>query len=195
MWASSTIPYISKLILLFLCFFLCKCIILSVVYFYNARPKFLFLFNWSQSKVSVVNQMSHLFWSSKIFFCYFQLFEYGHIHNVASTQINVMKLDVENNSIVSTLPNVVNINVEIDNVVNFNVGIQNVVSTLIWHCPTLRRHITLTTTLRQRSKVFWVLTNVAKRLHNFVKCIKLKTYIFSRMPLNCCFRKLSQRYW
>ena len=42
-----------------------------------------------------------------------------------------MKLDVENNSIVSTLPNVVNINVEIDNVVNFNVGIQNVVSTLI----------------------------------------------------------------
>ena len=37
--------------------------------------------------------------------------------------------------------------------------------------------------------------NVAKNLHNFVKSTKLKTYIFSRVPLNCCFRKLSQRYW
>ena len=103
-----------------------------------------------------------------------------------------MKLDVENSNIVSMLPNVVRMNAEIDNVdltllnvVNFNVDIHNVVSTLIWHCPTSRRHITLTTTLRSRWKVFWVLTNVAKRLHNFVKFIKLKKCVFSRIPVNC----------
>ena len=66
-------------------------------------------------------------------------------------------LDVEYSSIVSTSPSVVNINDEIDNVdltlfnvVNFNVDIHNLVSTLIWHCPTSWRHITLTTTLRSR---------------------------------------------
>ena len=49
-----------------------------------------------------------------------------------------MKLDVENNSIVSTLSNTVNIIAEIDNVdltlfnvVNFNVDIHNIVSTSI----------------------------------------------------------------
>ena len=99
--------------------------------------------------------------------------ENGHIHNVVSMLINVVKIDVEINSIVLTLPNVVNINFEKDkvdltlfNAVYFNVNIQNVVSTFIWHCPTSRRHITLTT-LRQRWKVFWVLTNVAKSLYNF----------------------------
>ena len=68
-------------------------------------------------------------------FCSFQLFGNGHIHNVVSTLINVVKLNVENNSIVST---VVFINVEIDNVdlalfniVNFNVDIHNFASTLI----------------------------------------------------------------
>ena len=57
--------------------------------------------------------------------------------NVVSILINV-KLDFENNNIVLALPNVGNINVEIDNVdstlfniVNFNVEIHNVVSTLI----------------------------------------------------------------
>ena len=55
--------------------------------------------------------------------CCFQLFENGHTHNVVSRLINVMKLDFENNSIVLTLSNIVNINVEIH--------IHNVVSTLI----------------------------------------------------------------
>ena len=71
--------------------------------------------------------------------------------------VNVAKLDVEDNTIVLTLSNLVNINVETDNVdstlfnvVNFNVDIHNVASMLIWHCPTLRRHINLTKTLRQR---------------------------------------------
>ena len=49
-----------------------------------------------------------------------------------------MKIDVENNNVVSTLPNVVQFNVEIHNVVstllnvvNFNVDVHNVVSTLM----------------------------------------------------------------
>ena len=52
-----------------------------------------------------------------------------------------------------------NINVEIDdvdstmfNVASFNVDIHLVVSTLIWLCPTLKCHINLTATLRQRWK-------------------------------------------
>ena len=40
--------------------------------------------------------------SSEIFFCSFQLFGNGHTHNVGSTLINVVKLDVENNSIALT---------------------------------------------------------------------------------------------
>ena len=147
--------------------------------------------------------MSRLcFWISKIFFCSFQLLENGHIHNVVSTLINVMKLDAENNRIVLALSNVVKIDVDIGNVAlmlfnvaNFSVDIHNVVSTLIWHFPTSWRNITLTTKLRLRWKVSWVLTNVAKRLHNYVKFIKLKTYIFSRIPLNCCSLKLIKRYW
>ena len=121
---------------------------------------FPFLFNWSQSKASVVNQMSNIFflWSSKEFFCY--------IKKVVSTLINVVKLDIENKNIVSTLSYVVNTNNEIDNVnltlfnvVNLNDNMQNFVSTLIWHSPASQRHITLATTLRQRWKVSWVLTN------------------------------------
>ena len=74
--------------------------------------------------------------------------------------------------------------------------IQNVISTLInetliRRCPTLSN---LAKMLRQRWNVCWALKNVAKRLHIFVKVIKLKTYILSIIPLNCCFRKLSKRY-
>ena len=102
-----------------------------------------------------------------------------------------MKHDVQNSNTASTLPNIVNSNVERDvnltlfNVLNFNVDIHNAVSTLTWHCPTSQRYITLTTTLRQRWNVCWVLKNVAKRLHNFVKLIKLKSYIFCRIPFTC----------
>ena len=42
-----------------------------------------------------------------------------------------MLINVESDNVVSTLPNVVRINVEIDNVVNSNVDLYNVVSTLI----------------------------------------------------------------
>ena len=85
------------------------------------------------------------------------IFANEHIDNVVSTLINVVKLDVENNNIVSTLSNVVNINVEksnIDsalfNIKNFNADKHNVVSTLIWHWLTSQRHVNLKTTLKQR---------------------------------------------
>ena len=70
--------------------------------------------------------------------------------------VTVVKLEVEKDNDASTLSNVVNINVQIDNVdstffnvVNFNVDIRNVFSTLIWRCPTSRRHINLTKLLKQ----------------------------------------------
>ena len=147
--------------------------------------------------------MIHLFLKFKNIFLLFSLFENGHIHNVVSTLINAVKLDIGNKSIVLTLSNVVKINIETDKVdltlfkfIHFNVDIiHNIVSTLIWHCPTFRRHITLTITLRPRSKIFLVVTNAARRLHNLLKFMKLKTYIFSWLPLNCCFFKLLKRYW
>ena len=60
---------ISKLILLFSYSFHVKCIILSNIYFYIVRSMFPFLLNWSQSKASVFNQMSHLcFEAQKLWF-------------------------------------------------------------------------------------------------------------------------------
>ena len=85
------------------------------------------------------------------------------MHNVVSTLLNVVKIDVENDIVVSTLSNVVQIKLEMDNVdwtflnvINFNVEVHNVVSTLIWRCTTLRRYTTLKTTLNRRLNVCWV---------------------------------------
>ena len=58
---------ISKPILLFLCSFHVTCIILSNVYFYIVYSIFPFLFNRSQPKASVVNEMSHLFFEVQKF--------------------------------------------------------------------------------------------------------------------------------
>ena len=65
-------------------------------------------------------------------------FSNGHIRNVVSTLPSVVNIDVENDNVVSTLSNLVQFNVEKHNVVptlfyvaNFNVDIHNVVSTLI----------------------------------------------------------------
>ena len=69
---------------------------------------------------------------------FFVLFGNGHFHNIVLNFINVVKLDVENGNVVSTLSNVVHINGEIHNidltlldVLNSNVKIRTVVSTLI----------------------------------------------------------------
>ena len=89
-------------------------------------------------------------------------FSNGHIRNVVSTLPNVVKIDVENDNVVSTLSNIVQFNVVIHNVVstllnvvNFNIDVHNVVSTLIWRCATLRRHINLKTTLNRCWNVCW----------------------------------------
>ena len=64
-------------------------------------------------------------------------FSNGHIRKVVSTLPNVVKIDVET-EVISTLSNVVQFNVEIHdvlsmllNVANYNVDVHNVVSTLI----------------------------------------------------------------
>ena len=69
-----------------------------------------------------------VFDSSLSFCCLFFIFSNDHINDVVSTLPNVVKIDVENDNIALTLSNVVQINVEINivdsplfNVVNFNV--------------------------------------------------------------------------
>ena len=54
-----------------------------------------------------------LVFDSRFSFCFFQ---FVHIHNVVLTLFNVVEIGVEKCSIVSTLPNEVQIDVEIDNV-------------------------------------------------------------------------------
>ena len=96
------------------------------------------------------------------------LFSNGHIRNVVSTLPNVVKIDVENDNVVSTLSNVVQFNVEKHNVVstlfyvvNFSVDKHNVVSTLIWRCTTSPPHFNLKTTLNRRWNVCWVVLRLA----------------------------------
>ena len=69
-----------------------------------------------------------LFFNRRLIF-----FSNGDIRNVVSTLRNVVKIDVENGNVDSTLSNVVQFNVEKHNVVStlFNVDVHNVVSTLI----------------------------------------------------------------
>ena len=90
-------------------------------------------------KILSKEESSVLFEARKYYFAFdsrlkFYLFSNGHIHNVISTLLNVVKIYVENDNVVSTLSNVVQINVEIDNVdstlfnvVNFNVDVHNIV--------------------------------------------------------------------
>ena len=160
---------------------------------------FPFLFNYHNQKYMLLIEWIIFFLKLKNIFCSFQLFEKGYTYNIVSTLINsTLKLDVENNSTTNNTTDVYvetsNVDLTLFNVVNFNVDINNFVSTLIWHCPTSQRHITLTTILRPRWNVSWILNNIAKRLHNFLKFVKFKTYIFSRIPLTCCFCKFPKRY-
>ena len=108
-------------------------------------------------KILSLFYLNHFLWSSKIYYFFawcLLFFSNGHIHNVVSTLPNVMKIYFENDNIVLTLSNVVQINFEIDNVdftsfniVSFNAQVHNIVS--------LRCHINLKTTLKQRWNVCW----------------------------------------
>ena len=81
------------------------------------------------------NVESNIFFEVQKYYFVFKsrliFFSNGHIRNVVSTLPNVVKIDVENDNVGSTLSNVVQFNVEKHNVVNFNVDIHNVVLTLI----------------------------------------------------------------
>ena len=86
-----------------------------------------------QSSIFLEAQKYYFAFESRLNF-----FSNGHIRNVVSTLPNVVKIDIENDNIVSTLSNVVQFNLEIHNVastlmnvVNFNVDVHNVVSMLI----------------------------------------------------------------
>ena len=83
---------------------------------------------------------------------FFVPFRNGHFfYNIVSTLTNVVKLDVEKDNLFSTLPNVAHNKVETYHVyltlfdaVYSKVEIHNVVSTLIWGCATSRHHINKT---------------------------------------------------
>ena len=122
-------------------------------------------------------------------------FSNGHIRKVVSTLPNVVKIDVET-EVISTLSNVVQFNVEIHdvlsmllNVANYNVDVHNVVSTLIWRCVASRRHINLKTTLNRLWNVCW---NFLHRLWKIVLFKFRKTfceiYIFAKDVVFSNFR-------
>ena len=68
---------INKRILIFSYSLHVPCIIFCHVYFYIVRFISPFLFNWSQSKASVINQMSQLFFEAqKYFFALFKMVKF-----------------------------------------------------------------------------------------------------------------------
>ena len=138
--------------------------IFDVLRIYEALQIFFykFLLKWGKNG----DFESTIFFEAEKYYFAFEsrldFFSNGHIRNVVSTLPNIVKIDVENDNVILTLSNVVQFNVEIYNVVstllnvvNFNVDVHNVVSTLIWRCATSRRHINLKTTLNRRWNVCW----------------------------------------
>ena len=130
----STVPYIGLFYyqqthtVIFI-FFSCSMHCISNIYFYIEPYIFPFIFNWSQSKASVVNQMSHLFLKLKRYLfalfnflkmvifttllwrCFqrcFQRCKFQHWHTQRCSNINLTVSDVltsyhDNNNVETTL--------------------------------------------------------------------------------------------
>ena len=121
-----------------------------------------------------------------IFFSFvFFLFGNKHFHDVVSTLINILKLDVDKDNVFSTLPKVVCISVEIHNfdstlyvLVNPNVEIHHVVSTMVWHW-----HIS---TKRQRWNNFEMITGMLDLLIEQIK-FNIDILMISETKLNESF--------
>ena len=114
------------------------------------------IFNRSQLKESVANQMIHLFSEAQKHFFDLLNFLKMVIYTTLFRRWSTLKI-----TIVLMLSNVVNIIVEIDSVDStqrwkFQRWHTRQVSTLIWHFPTLWRHITLTTNVEMFTG-YWIM--------------------------------------
>ena len=140
-------------------------VIFDVLRIFEAPQIFFYKFLLKWGKIEEDIESSIFLKAQKCYFAFklrLNFFWNGHIRNVVSTLPNIVKIDIENNNVVSTLSNVVQFNVEIYdvvstllNVVNFNIDIHNVLSTLIWRCVTSRCHVNLKVMLNRRSNVCW----------------------------------------
>ena len=158
---------INKRILIFSYSLHVPCIIFCHVCFYIVRFISPFLFNWSQSKASVINQMNQLFFEAqKYFFALFKMVKFTLFWRWSTLWNSTLKITTLFRHcltlLISTLKKTTLIWRCSRFIANLNVDIHNIVSTLIWEFPMSRGLITLTTTLRECWKVSWVLTNVAK---------------------------------
>ena len=102
------------------------------IFFYKFLLKWVKIEEDFESSIFLEAQKYYFAFESRL------IFLYCHIRNVVSTLPNVVKINVEKYYVVSTLSNVAQFNIEIHNVVstllnvvNFNVDVHNVVSTLI----------------------------------------------------------------
>ena len=147
--------------------------IFDVLRIFEALQIFFYKFLLKWGKIEEDFESSIFLEAQKYYFAFesrLNFFSNGHIRNVVSTLPNVVKIDVENDNVVSTLPNVVQFNVVSTflNVFNFNVDVHNVLSTLIWCCAASRRHINLKTMLNRRWNVCLLMKPWLNKWLNFL---------------------------